>query len=104
MIRAFEQVGKEYDFNFDVETDSRIVCSELAFVAYHDYDWPVKKTVGRYTISPDHVGEKASGEGPFVPVMLYHDGKIVEDNLQLNFNRLMTGKYKEIRSELSVIE
>jgi hypothetical protein len=100
VIRAFEQIGKEYDFNFDVETDKKIVCSELAFVAYDDYQWPVAKTAGRYTISPDHVGEKANGEGPFSPVLLYHDGKLIENNIQLNFNRLMKEEYDQVRMDL----
>ncbi len=103
VIRAFEQIGKEYDFNFDVETDKKIVCSELAFVAYDDYQWPVAKTAGRYTISPDHVGEKANGEGPFSPVLLYHDGKLVENNIQLNFNRLMKEEYEQVKMDLTPI-
>jgi hypothetical protein len=102
--RAFEQVGKEYDFNFDVETDKKIVCSELAFVAYDDYQWPVAKTAGRYTISPDHVGEKANGEGPFEPVILYHDGKVIEQNIQKNFNHLMLSEYEQVQADLLTIE
>ena len=103
LIRAFEQVGKEYDFNFDVETDTRIVCSELAFVAFDDYQWPVEKTAGRYTISPDHVGEKAKNGNPFVPVMLYHDGKLVVKDIQLNFNRLMNADYEAVLPDLQPV-
>ena len=103
VIRAFEQVGKEYDFNFDVETDRKIVCSELAFVAYDDYQWPIAKTAGRYTISPDHVGQKANGEGPFEPVMLYHDGKVIEDDIQVNFNHLMHARYQAVKDDLKPI-
>lgn len=104
LLRAFEQVGKEYDFNFDVETDTKIVCSELAFVAYDDYQWPIEKTAGRYTISPDHVGEKAKNGNPFVPVMLYHDGLLVGKNIQLNFNRLMNAQYQDVRTDLVPIK
>jgi len=103
VLRAFKQVGKEYDFNFDVETDTKIVCSELAFVAYDDYKWPISKTAGRYTISPDHVAEKANGNGPLKPIMLYHDGKIVAQNIQLNFNRLMQEDYNAVESDLMII-
>lgn len=102
--RAFEQVGKEYDFNFDVETDKKIVCSELAFVTYDDYQWPVAKTAGRYTISPDHVGIKAKGDGPFEPVILYHDGKLIEQNIQKNFNHLMDFEYDRVQIDLLKIE
>lgn len=78
VIRAFEQVGKEYDFNFDVETDSKIVCSEIVYVVFHDIDWPTKKSLGRYTISPDNVASKAidgNGDQILDPVLLYRSGK-----------------------------
>lgn len=104
ILRAFEQIGKEYDFNFDVETDRKIVCSELAFVAYDDYEWPVEKTAGRYTISPDHVGVKANGDGPFTPVMLYHDGKKIERRIQTNFNHLMNAEYDAVQGDLMLVE
>ena len=103
LIRAFEQVGKEYDFNFDVETDTKIVCSELAFVTFDDYAWPVEKTAGRYTISPDHIGEKAKIGSPFEPVLLYHDGKEVVNDIQLNFNRLMDAEYDAVQADLAPI-
>ncbi|MCG8427957.1 MAG: hypothetical protein MI754_11425 [Chromatiales bacterium] len=104
VLRAFAQVGKEYDFNFDVETDTRIVCSELAFVTYDNYQWPVDKTAGRYTISPDHIGEKAQGNGPFEVVMLYHDGNLVSQNIQQNFNHLMMAQYHAVRNDLVPIK
>lgn len=104
ILRTFEQIGKEYDFNFDVETDRKIVCSELAFVAFDDYQWPVEKTAGRYTISPDHVGVKADGNGPFTPIMLYHDGKKIKKNIQTNFNHLMNSEYEAVRADLLLIK
>lgn len=75
-IDAFEQIGKDYDFNFDVETDTRIVCSEIAYVVYKPYEWPVDRAAGRYTISPDHVAWQADG-GCFSPMVMYVDGKEV---------------------------
>lgn len=84
MINAFKQIGKVYDFNFDVETDERIVCSELAYVTFDDMDWPVAKAAGRYTISPDNVGEKVGDEQDFTTVILYHDGQKVADKSKLN--------------------
>jgi uncharacterized protein YycO len=80
VILALRQVGKEYDFNFDVETTDRIVCSELVYVVYVDLDWPTEKMLGRYTISPDNVAVKALNGGPLDVVLLYHDGKKVEHN------------------------
>ena len=31
LIESFKQIGKDYDFNFDVNTRERIVCSELVY-------------------------------------------------------------------------
>ncbi|MGI4992880.1 YiiX/YebB-like N1pC/P60 family cysteine hydrolase [Halobacteriovorax sp. GFR7] len=89
LINAFKQVGKVYDFNFDVETDERIVCSELAYVTFDDMEWPIAKAAGRYTISPDNVGEKVGDDKSFTTVLLIHDGKEVAKNLNGNFAQLM---------------
>ena len=75
--RAFRQLGKEYDFNFDVETLDKIVCSELVYQVFTDINWPTDKAFGRYTISPDNVAIKAY-KGLFTPVLFYHDGKKVD--------------------------
>lgn len=80
LIRAFSQIGKDYDFNFDVETDKKIVCSEIVYVVFHNIDWPAEKALGRYTISPDNVAAKV-GDGVLVPVQMYSDGVKVEGDL-----------------------
>ncbi len=97
--RAQKQVGKEYDFNFDIETDKKIVCSELAYVVFDDpeFNWAVGKSVGRYTISPDNVAEKGfakaikNTEFSFTPIVLYRDGLEVaaSDNLIYQFEKLI---------------
>lgn len=51
LIMAFRQLGKKYDFNFDVNTTVKIVCSELAYISFQSIDWPTEKTLGRYSIS-----------------------------------------------------
>jgi len=49
------QLGKTYDFNFDVETTDRLVCSELLYQSFGDIKWPTEYIAGRNTISPDNV-------------------------------------------------
>jgi hypothetical protein len=80
LIRAFAQIGKAYDFNFDVETDNKIVCSEIVYVVFHNIDWPTKKALGRHTISPDNVASKVF-DGILKPVQMYSNGKKVEGDL-----------------------
>lgn len=57
--RGLEQLGKDYDFNFDVNTLDKIVCSELIYHAFGRINWPVKYVLGRPTISPDNIAEVA---------------------------------------------
>ena len=79
LMRGFQQVGKEYDFNFDVETTGTIVCSELPYHVYPHIDWQTEAQLGRFTISPDDVAAQAIGEhAPFELILFYHDGEQVE--------------------------
>jgi hypothetical protein len=73
ILRALRQVGKSYDFNFDVETTDRIVCSEICYVVFVDIEWPTERALGRATISPDHVAQEAVA-GRLALVDLWHDG------------------------------
>lgn len=52
---AFEQLGKKYDFNFDVHTLDKVVCSEVVYHSYGHIHWPTAYIFGRHTISPDDV-------------------------------------------------
>ncbi len=104
LLHTFAQVGKPYDFNFDVETNNEIVCSELIFESFNDVSWPVEKTVGRYTISPDNVAVMAVGEDAlFSPTIIYHDGLRLNDLYhQQNFKLLLEQKYEQIISDSTV--
>ena len=89
LIRAFRQIGKPYDFNFDIETNDRIVCSELIYVAYANIQWPTQQTLGRFTISPTHIAEKVGPDHPFDIVTLYLKGKQVKDKKHQEFLKLL---------------
>lgn len=89
IIQTLRQVGKAYDFNFDVESTDRIVCSELLYHAYGDIRWPTERRLGRATISPDNVAVEATGEGPFTVVALYHDGEAVIDDPRAMLTKLV---------------
>ncbi len=97
LIMAFEQLGKEYDFNFDVETEDRIVCSELAYVVYQDTDWQTERMLGRATISPDNVAVDGTPGGRFDVVVLYKDGERYKENLsELLWSMLESTKKKKV--------
>lgn len=92
LVMAFRQLGKKYDFNFDVNTTDKIVCSELAYVSFPSIDWPTEKTLGRHNISPDNVAKLAWNNVPLELVLFYHDGQLVDENVQLE-------KMKELMQE-----
>lgn len=90
ILQAVAQIGKEYDFNFDVHTHERIVCSEIAYVVFADVKWPLAETLRRYTISPDNVAQLAVGnQRVFEPVIMYYGGKRVYKDLPYSLGLLL---------------
>jgi uncharacterized protein YycO len=79
ILQTLRQVGKAYDFNFDAETTDRVFCSKLVYLAYGDLRWPTSRILGRFTISPDNIAERATGDGPLTVALLFHDGNEVSD-------------------------
>lgn len=55
--RGIDQLGKDYDFNFDISTLDKIVCSELIYIVFGHVNWPTQYRLGRPTITPDDIGE-----------------------------------------------
>ena len=87
LLMAFRQVGKKYDFNFDVNTTDKIVCSELAYISFPVFDWPTEAVLGRHSISPDNVAQMAWNNVPLRLVMFYHDGELVPEEDQIETMR-----------------
>ena len=79
IIQALRQVGKGYNFNFDVESTDHIVCSELVYHTYSHHQWPTARHLGRVTISPDNVALRSLPGDILSVVLLYHDGEEVVD-------------------------
>lgn len=47
------QVGKEYDYNFDSQSPDKVVCTELICLAFDYINWQTRRVAGRITTSPD---------------------------------------------------
>lgn len=88
LLRAFQQVGKPYDFNFNVETEREIVCSELIYTVYTQHTWPTSVSFGRFTISPDQVAWKAV-DACFLPIFLFLSGKQIKSSMKAELKRVL---------------
>ena len=84
ILRAFHYSGRPYDFNFDFQTDSSLVCSELIFKVYEPSNgmkgvrFPVSEVMGRKVSTPngmvrqfDEQADSAAAQTEFV---LFLDG------------------------------
>lgn len=91
LLQAFQQIGKPYDFNFNVESESEIVCSELVYTVFDSLEWPTDRTMGRYTISPDHVAWRAVEEC-FKPQVVYLAGQRREQDMTRELIRVLQSK------------
>ncbi len=79
---AFGHLDKPYDFEFDFNVSSRIVCTELVYRCYHKrgpIEFPLVKRLGRFTLSGDDVVNLALDEferagrserAPLLPISL----------------------------------
>ena len=61
ILRTFHYSGRPYDFNFDFETDSSLVCSELVYKTYEPAPgikgirFPISKIMGRKVSTPNDI-------------------------------------------------
>ncbi len=69
------QVGKPYDFAFDIAKTKRITCTELLFLAYEDIEWPTRSFLGRRFITPDDVAQAVYARESGFELVAYIDGR-----------------------------
>ena len=83
LIEAFSHVGKPYDFEFDFNVSSRIVCTGLVYRSLHGrgpISFRLTRRLGRFCLSPDDIVEQQlagmqRGEAPFAIVeLMLRDG------------------------------
>jgi uncharacterized protein YycO len=89
VLQALRQIGKPYDFNFDVESKERVYCSKLVYLAYGDLDWSTQKSLGRTTFTPDDVALRAVSGGDLELISFYHDGRHIIDRPRETMASLM---------------
>ena len=106
ILRALNQIGKTYDFGFDVETPDSIVCSELHYTVFRNLTFNTTKILGRYTINVDQVSQQGLSAREFAPHILYIDGQRITNKVQESYDAIFdnAGNSKEIKKILESIQ
>ena len=73
------QIGKKYDFNFNVNSPARLFCAELVYFVYEDIDWKTERTAGVITISPDDLIRTALGCDKFYFPLFFDEKQLIEN-------------------------
>jgi hypothetical protein len=62
IAEAFGHLGKPYDFEFDFNNSSRVVCTELVYRSFHHrglISFALTKRLGRFTLTGDDLVAQA---------------------------------------------
>ena len=106
IIRAFAQIGKKYDFGFDVELNDKIVCSELHYIVFDQILFNTSEIMKRNTITVDQIAERALLDREFLLKNLFLNGiKVKNEKMQELFDLLIganSRQIKEIKNSLYI--
>lgn len=92
---VIKQLGKEYDFEYDIDDNSKIVCSELVYITSVYVDWDTESFVGINTISPDNVAIISTHDDTVFSIpLMYHDGNLVSSDAKEYMTKILE-EYEE---------
>ncbi len=99
LVNAFLQIGKNYDFSLNFNSDSELVCSEVAYWTFVDFDIKTDRAMGKHYVRPDQMAKMADDpDDPFFPVILYVNGNRVGkvgEPLRKELKLVLTGNSSE---------
>jgi len=93
-----KQLGKDYDFNFDIESPEAITCTELVYLAYDFVDWKIRYTWSRFTLSPDDLALTAL-KNPLFEFPVFIDNDVITTNQAPSAIRSLVGEPVQLSSQ-----
>jgi hypothetical protein len=82
------QLGKKYDFNFDTETNDKLICSELLYNAFGAIHWPYMYSYNRFIVTPDNLVSLALYKNTPISLQYYISSNNKKDIANKNLNDL----------------
>lgn len=82
------QVGKRYDYNFNVESPDQVFCTELVYLVYEQFPWKAKRVPGYFTISPDDVVLEALRNNNLLIPLYMKNGQLVKNPSHSSIEKL----------------
>jgi hypothetical protein len=102
LVYVFNQYGKPYDFNFDFLTDNELVCSELYYKAYPQFNHKLRSISGRLVLSSNHVAEDFADD--YVVYRGTHsEDQDMNSNGKLELIYFLDGSIRDERAEVADI-
>jgi hypothetical protein len=99
LLRAFAQVGKVYDFSFDIQSGKQIVCSELHYITFTGIHFNTSRILGRQTISIDQIAEQALTNRYFNVITFWLDGEKMVEDVAMRYDITLLTEGRTILSE-----
>jgi len=84
-----KQLGKDYDFNFDIESSEAVTCTELVYLSYDFIDWKTRHVWLRVTLSPDDLVITALTNPQFEIPVLVENGVITNHPVPISIRSLV---------------
>ncbi len=99
IIKVFAQIGKKYDFGYNIESNKKIICSELHYLVFDQVKFKTNRVLGINSLSVDQIAEQGIKGGAFYPIALYLNGiKVKDDKIFEIYDQLLKARKKENKS------
>ena len=97
LLLVFAQIGKKYDFNFNTNSESDVICSEVVMIAFPEIKFKQSKLWEMEQHSVDLGLETLPGKA-LVLHSLYYEGSEIETHREWHMEKLIREKRTDVKS------
>ncbi|MEK6626644.1 MAG: YiiX/YebB-like N1pC/P60 family cysteine hydrolase [Bdellovibrionota bacterium] len=98
LLLVFAQIGKKYDFNFNTNSESDVICSEVVMIAFPEIKFKQSKLLGKWSSTPSDLGLETLPGKALVLHSLYYEGSEIETHREWHMEKLIREKKTDVKS------